>query len=251
MIDRDEVVSTLQRDGLSLGLRMPPALVAEFTDHLSRRTVYNAHVRAKAEMSAQFALAKTLRWPMFCNDMIDVVTAPHLFELALATYPVARAYFEEEPRLYSMNAFWTQPSDGPQYQDTHSWHRDLDDRKQLVLFLYGTDVFDEAAGAHRYQRGTHQVPDDQLGRHFSDPRPETVATVVGAAGTMFFVDTSGLHMGLRPYRGTRLLAWARWGVSNPPESYNWDKLTPVPRDRLGARYPDNADLREAIKLIVN
>lgn len=231
------VLEALRRDGIA---RIAPfAGVAEFVAHLAARSVYNAHVRAKASeppLPLDRALAER-RWPAFCSDMIDVVLAPGFFELALSTFGLAELYFGEFPRLYSMNAFWTQRTDGAPYKDTHAWHRDLDDRKQFVLFVLGTDVAAPEDGAHLYQRGSHEA-------EFGE-----VETIVGPAGTAFLVDTRGLHLGVPP-RDRRMIAWARWGVSDPPVSYEWDRLSPVPRGSLGARYPDDPRLREGVRLVV-
>lgn len=248
----DALLGNLRQDGVVRGLPMGRREVGEFADHLRHCEVYDAHVRAKSKDHRVWGDGVAAGWPMFCHDMRDVVMAPHLFELALSTFPVAQGYFGEDPRLYSVNAFWTQPAPNFEpYQDTHSWHRDGDDRKQLVLFLYGTNVLCQADGAHLYQRGTQVIADDALGRDFRAPHQNEIACVLGIAGTTFLADTGGLHLGLRPQNGRRMLAWARWGVSNPPQSYVWDQLSPLPRHRLGARYPSDPALQEAIRLVVS
>lgn len=188
---------------------------------------------------------------MFCHDMWDVLGAPGVLDVALGSYGDAREYFDEQPLLYSVNAFWTQPAPGqPDYQDTHSWHRDGDDRKQLVAFIFGTCVDKPSDGAHLYQKGTHLLRDDQLGRDFRAPPPEDIVSVTGRAGAVFLADTNGVHMGLRP-SAPRLLLWARWGVSDPPQSYHWDRLKPLPRHRLGALYPSDPELQRAIRLVAS
>lgn len=244
-------LSVLQRDGISRMPPMPPSLLEKILAHLQYKAVYNAHVAAKATeppVILKTALREK-RWPAMCHSMVDIVTAPFFLETAIGMYDVANAYFGERPRLYSLNAFWTQPAGDAKYKDTHEWHRDADDRKQMVMFMYGTDISHTTHGAHMYQKGTHRIPDHALGRAYGAPPYEIVETVVGEPGTLFLSDTSGLHMGLRPDQ-PRLLIWARWGVSNPPESYKWDKLSPVDKSLIGHRYPRNSELQEAISLIV-
>ena len=244
------IVDTLCRDGIAPLTRLLPSQVEEIVSFLADAETFNAHVWAKAtepSVPLRRALAEN-RWPAMSHRMEVAIALPHLFELALETRAVAEAYFGESPLLYSMNAFWTQPAPGrPQYQDTHGWHRDGDDRKQLVLFVTGTDTA-PGNGAHRYQRGTHRTGDADLGRDPCDARD--VMIVDGPAGTAFLADTSGLHVGDRPSLGPRLLLWARWGVSDPPISYGWDKLSPVPRAVLGERYPEDRMLRDAVRLVV-
>jgi hypothetical protein len=248
------MLAEIRRDGITVAPSLTQKDISDVNEHLSKCTVYNAHVKAKStESCLQTEAIVQNRWPMFCADMADVVLAPHLFELMLGYYEFAKDYFGgEQPYLYSMNAFWTQPASGPQYQDTHGWHRDGDDRKQMVVFVFGNDVPTPADGGHLYQKGTHTSMDDAaLGRDFRSPPPDIVRGVFGGAGTVFVSDTKGLHMGLRPAHKPRMLAWGRWGVSNPPQSYVWDKLSPVDKELLGDRYPRNEALRKAIHLIVH
>lgn len=248
------MLESLRRSGIvrAPDLSLCREEVLALHEHLDQCRVWNAHVTPKATEPPVLlpqALAER-RWPMLCHDMESVVVAPCLLELALGCWPIAREYFGEPAVLYSMNAFWTQPAPGPDYQDTHSWHRDGDDRKQLVLFLFGTDVDRASDGAHLYQAGTHRLSDGQLGRDFRAPPPEVTVSVTGKAGTAFLADTGGVHMGLRPSSGPRLLLWARWGVSEPPQSYHWDRLSPVPRARVGDRYPSDPELQRAVRFVV-
>lgn len=221
-----------------------------FREHLAKTPVRDGHVWAKGKSPPTYN--RPYDCPMFCHRMEDVVAAPYLIETAIASLPLAKAYFDgERPLIYSLNAFWTQPAPGAEpYLDTHAWHRDGDDRKQLVLFVFGTDVSHRDDGGHLYQRGSHKIPDDALGRDFRAPPESDVMLITGFAGKTFMADTGGLHMGLRPKTKPRLLAWARFGVSDPPDSYRWDALTPAPRAVLGDRYPQDAETQDAIRLVV-
>jgi len=246
-------LDVLRRDGIVKMPSLSREQMESVLQYLMVKEVVNAHVWAKGTeppVSAKEAL-KQKRWPAFCHRMEDIVTAPFLFVTALTAFELAQNYFGESPRLYSMNGFWTQPSDSPEYRDTHEWHRDADDRKQLVMFIYGTDIKQTTNGAHIYQKGTHRDADKSMqGYNAGCNVPlDRIETVIGDAGTIFMADTSAIHMGLRPDK-PRLLIWARFGVSNPPESYKWDKLSPVPKEKLGNLYPDNSMLQEAIKLVV-
>lgn len=251
--ERRHSLCALQQDGVAYAAsKFNERQMENINSWFSTRLVYNAHVRAKATACAvQDEAIKDKRWPMFCVDMRDAVLAPGLFELMVDHYGFARTYFGEQPILYSMNAFWTQPAaSGELYQDTHEWHRDLDDRKQLVIFVYGTDVATRFGdGAHLYQIGTHLVEDSALGRHVRAPPPHVVREITGKAGTVFLSNTRGLHMGCRPNK-PRMLAWGRWGVSRPPESYRWDQLQPTDKKLLGDRYPVSPEIQDAISFVV-
>lgn len=241
-IDHQGVIDRLRTGGISLVEPLSSGEVADITDHLSRCAVYNAHVKAKATQQVIGpASGAALRWPAFTTAMEDIVLAPHMFEAALETYSIALEYFQEPPLLYSMNAFWTHPSDEV-YLDTHGWHRDGDDRKQLVFFVFGTDVMNDAEGAHYYRLGSVHLPDQMA--HGCE-----VLRVMGPAGTAFMSDTGGMHVGARPNK-LRLLLWARWGVTDAPASYHWDQLAPIAKERMGDRYPADPALQHAVRLVV-
>ena len=244
------MIESLKQDGFVYApWKMKFSEVGEFYNHLNLCQVFNAHVQAKSDKTSFCRDARRIKdWPIFSFSMQDVITAPYFFEYALRGFDVAKKYFEEFPRLYSINAFCTQPG-SYEYRDTHSWHRDGDDRKQLAMFMYGTNVHTIEDGPQLYQRGSHLNCDSDFSYSGQTLPPETVKTVAGSAGTIFFNDPRGYHMGIRPSK-FRMLVWARWGVSNPPEAYVWDNNRPVSKDLLGDRYPNDPELQEAIKLVV-
>lgn len=240
----------LREKGIARLGTLSPYKIGDVMQHLHGHEVINAHVWAKGKERPQLlttALAMKA-WPAMCHTMEAIVTAPHFFTEALKTYDIAKEYFGEEPLLYSMNAFWTQPVfNGSIYHDTHGWHRDGDDRKQLVVFLYGTNTTKMENGGHQYQEGSQHHSDGDLGYHFTSPPPEKIIDMVGCAGTMFMEDTSGLHMGHRPNQ-PRCIMWARWGVTDAPESYRWDELSPVDKSKVAA-YPTDEALQSAVRLV--
>lgn len=227
-------VDALRTNGITiLDDRFP---LEPFLNYLSRRTVYRNHVRQGKPCEGLLG-----SWPWMCHDMQDAIVAPGLLEAALSVLPIARAYLEQEPLLYSLNVFYTEPS-YPGFQpkpDIQEFHRDADDSRFLALFVYCSDVLDETAGAHQFQVGTHT----------GQPSAPAVS-ILGPAGTMFLADTRGLHRGLVPNGQRRMIAWARWGVSDPPASYLWDGLSPTQRGLIADRYPADPELQNAIRLVV-
>lgn len=243
------MIAELLRDGVCLAPPMLPDQVDELAADLRTRRMYDSHVAGKATQPPADYAEAAFGFFTFAPSMLDVVLAPHWFERSVAAFSLARDYFDEFPRLYSINAFWTIP--GRFYSATQAWHRDGDDVKQLTLFMFGSDIEEYDDGAHLYQCGTHRLTDADLGRPWEAPPDGAVMRVLGARGTVFAVDTGGIHRALTPVRRPRLLLWARWGTSNPPRSYAWDDTAPVPRVLLGDRYPEDPELREAIRLVVN
>jgi hypothetical protein len=266
-----DALNALQHDGVAIApWTMEYADLFEMLVFLDECDVWPAHVAGKASQHPPKKL-KAARmdgeWPAFAPTMDDVVRAPHFLEYALRCYPIAKEYFGEPPVLYSVNVFWTQPA-ATQYGETHTWHRDGDDRKQLGMFLFGTDVSEDSA--HLYQRGTHRLPNGEApasaslsgdlhphaeliaaqGGDNHNPDPANVIKVFGPAGTIFLEDPNGVHMGMRPSK-PRCFAWARFGVSSPSASYKWDNLRPASKELIGDRFPSDPELQAAIRFVVS
>lgn len=165
-----------------------------------------------------------------------------MIEWALDYTEIARRYLKAEPKLYSVNAFWSRPSLDPPMQDLQTWHRDHDDERFIALFMYGTDVIGDPYGPHCFKLGSHRAEIDET--------KYKTAKIFGAAGTAFLADTKGLHLGIKPQIGYRLLLWARWCVNDKPWAYINDKLEPVDRALLGSRYPTDPVLQETIRMVV-
>jgi Phytanoyl-CoA dioxygenase (PhyH) len=92
------------------------------------------------------------------------------------------------------------------------FHTDRDRLSFVEFFVYLTDV-DEAHGPHVYVRGSHRhlPPALRADRRFTDAEvvaaygEDALVQLTGPAGTVFAADTSGLHKGLPPSEGHRLV----------------------------------------------
>lgn len=165
----------------------------------------------------------------------DVLRTPHLLDAGLAFTDLAQTYLATDPiYCYSVNIFNTYPSHAPLSGDIQEYHRDRDDHKFLALFVYLTDVLNEADGGHQYLAGTHSRE--------HDIRDGDVITILGPRGSAFIADGWGYHRGLRPVTMTRTIAWVRWGVSLAPRTYTLDGIEPVDMDG----FEDYAELLKPI-----
>jgi hypothetical protein len=235
------IASEVVRAGIAVIPRtMPTEQVIEFNNHLSGRPLWDGHVQAKSGgRGGDPASSQSTCWAME-----DVILAPHFLEFAIELFPIAREILSGAALLYSLNAFTTYPREGPTSPDIQEFHRDYDDSKFVALFLLCSDVDSVEDGSHQFVPGSHSDPD---GRGVDG---REVVNITGPAGTAFLAATRGLHRGVRPCRRPRTLAWARWGVSDPPASYGWDRLSPVPSEKLGARYPADPGLQESLRLVI-
>jgi hypothetical protein len=58
-------------------------------------------------------------------------------------------------------------------------------------------------------------------------------------------------MGHKPKKQPRGMAWARWSVDPEPCTYKIDCLSPLNRDLIGKRYPQDETMRNIIRKVVN
>jgi hypothetical protein len=219
-------------------LRISPRMLTEMHTHLDNLPKFPGHVPTRPHEGT------------WCPPISGgTTTAPHFLDFATQFTDFAEEYLGSFPYLYSTHSFWTKPAKGAVNPDIQHWHRDRDDKKFVAMFMFGTDVLDANDGPHMFVRGSHRV-DDGRTVLTEEPDPKTVIRIYGKAGEIFFANTFGFHMGMRPTLGVRLLHWARWGVSCPPAAYGWDKVSPVPGSTVPMEPPDEK-IMESTKFLVD
>lgn len=250
-----EMRSFLRGDGF-VDAPAEPLLAADLVAALYDAPSYTGHVIPQGDrIRRDFAGAMAQQHGHVCHPMASILAVPNLFEIIAQYHSLAEAYFGEEPMLYSVNAFWKKAA-GPSGQ-----HTDSDDGpKQMVMFMYGTDVPDDAHGIHTYVTGSHEWPREALRKYHnvqidvSGPLPPEwpVRTFYGPAGTTFITDTRGMHNGYPPLnKPPRLLLWARWcGQDGPPAAYHNDETKPARWETLGIEKP-SALIQKRTRLVVD
>ena len=231
------VIETLRSTGLVVVDPFTWDQIEDINTFLLNEPVYaDAHVpqtaRNRGNMNPQ---PREGAWQAdrLCVHTDSAILTPHLLERGLELTSMAAEYLEcELPVAYSVNAFWTRPSAIKPYWDIQEFHKDADDTRFLGLFVYLTDVLEEADGPHMLKG------------------PDNIThTLYGRAGTCFLADTSNEHCGLKPTSHERGFAWYRWGVSEKPEANRWDQIQPIDKARLGDRYPTDVKLQQSIRLL--
>lgn len=142
----------------------------------------------------------------------DIVRIPHLLELAnhpRVLGPVAQ-WLGGRPTLAALRLWWSTPSSDGTPEHAELFHRDVDDLRFVKLFVYLTDVTEDT-GPHVYVDGSHAVDrlteirryeDDAVAAAFG---ADTISTLTGRAGTAFLENTYGMHRGVPPIAGPRLI----------------------------------------------
>lgn len=167
------------------------------------------------ETTALMGRAETKTGKRFLRELWDVM--PRLefqdpfVNLALdeTILGIVNTYFAMYAKFYYLTLNLTLPV-GTEAAPVQSqrWHRDPEDKRVCKLFLYLTDV-DEEAGPFIYIPGSHyggrwgRLCPQQPPRGCYPPAeaieravpPEARKVCTGTAGTVLFCDTSGLHKG--------------------------------------------------------
>jgi hypothetical protein len=142
----------------------------------------------------------------------DIVRVPHLLELAnhpRVLAPVAH-WLGGRPTLAALRLWWSTPSADGTPEHAEMFHRDVDDLRFVKLFVYLTDVTEDT-GPHVFVDGSHLVDrlteirryqDDEVESAFG---PQDIQRLVGPAGTAFLENTYGMHRGVPPVAGPRLI----------------------------------------------
>jgi hypothetical protein len=250
-----------------LGAVLSPGAVADVLAHFAQRPVFGAHIHAHSDGIAHTLEELESTMPFACFRQQDVVTAPHVLEIANdpTILDAVGSYLGCPPTLYSMNAWWSFPRPGGAAVITQGFHRDEDDLKNCVLFLYLTDV--GADGCHEYIRHSHNPQElkRRLGgqdvdalfqgigyreeRAYRELLGALIDPIEGNAGEGFLSDPDGLHRARQPETDRRLIVWLRYGLHRN-RAYIQDKLWPVPRARVAGRLPDTARARFVNRLVV-
>jgi len=280
------LLAELRRRGICAAPLAPTPPMCEAVKAYFRTThCYAAHVPAHSDGIARSVddAAKMSNYGSYRLD--QSLAAPHIIELALdpRVLDLVGGYLGCAPSLYSINTFWTFPAAGAGL--THDFHRDEDDYRFVVVFVYWTDV-EPGEGEFYYIEGTHDrgIAERRIRRSLwpflyrlrgrrwvagaedlrrlnngSGYGHDTVYRRLfgrhirrfeGGAGTAVVADTFGLHRGALPRSRPRLCTWIRYGLY-ANEAYRIDKTEPVPASLVRNRVSDDAVTRHITRLALD
>ncbi|MDQ6437584.1 phytanoyl-CoA dioxygenase family protein [Mesorhizobium sp. LHD-90] len=154
------------------------------------------------------------RWLTTFEEMYELSADPLLLSIVQA-YMGLPPIFNTPVAFISSSA---KPKNARELSDNAQlYHHDMHRLGFVKVFIYLTDV-DDRSGPHTLVRGTHRNRPDPLwsdGRHDDAAIAKAGLTkdevrITGKAGTVFLVDTSALHKGLRPEAGHRIMAQVQY-----------------------------------------
>ena len=248
----DEITSELQQMGM---YRFKTRVPVPFIEDLNR------------------VLDESSRKDRLGNRLVEDVTTQQMMKSVrvarLATDPllvaIAQGYLGSQVILDSAQAWVSGPGEYGNEELSKGammYHMDKDRLAFLKVFLYLSDV-DNTAGPHHFIQGTHKnipeplwkegrMSDEEVYQHL----PATGHRVEGPAGTLFLVDTSGLHKGTRPTMRERRLfqltfTSGLFGHPYPPFAIDRTRLFQLRlrAQQYGSRYLDRFVSSEGVRVI--
>ena len=191
----DRVVATLRAEGCTmLEPLLTAAQIADIHAFLRGRPV----VTPKGVYALE-TIPDDVRRTSYPLDV--VLAAPHIVGMMNRkdVLDVAGRYLDCRPTISGIGLHWSLPSKTGE-SAVQVFHRDPDDWRFLKLFVYLTNV-DEDAGPHEYVRGSHVHSGRVRSSRYEDEEvlsrygQTSLERVLGPAGTAFIADTWGIHKG--------------------------------------------------------
>jgi hypothetical protein len=215
-INRDLVNSSLNEDGLFIGLNLPEHYLNELVDIASvanfhKINEYNEYIISQKDLN-NVAITKIINDPLLIS--------------------IASQYFGgAKPLFIQSRLFWTFAKNVEDYtQEDYSqrsnlyFHYDLDDYSCLRFFFYLTDV-DPLSGPHVCVRGSHAkkklthilsrsrvgCEDEEIINYYGSDK---VVSVQGSAGLGFVEDSTCFHKATRPVCHDRLMFQITFAINS-------------------------------------
>lgn len=144
------------------------------------------------------------------KEVMDIANDPKVLSFV-------QEFLQATPTISNVNAWWSYGGRSAAEQ-AQFFHRDVDDYKFIKLFIYLTDVKMEN-GPHVYVESSANDDNYKKIRRFSDEEIEitygkgNVKYFTGKKGEAFFVDTYGIHKGLLPKKGKRLILQVQYSIN--------------------------------------
>jgi hypothetical protein len=255
---------------------LEPDKVAAIRTYLDKLPVYRgSHIFSADPRLVPFAEAQAdSNFAGYTADQL--LRAPHLVDFlnSPAIVDFVEAALGCVPTLYSVNAWWSLPATVPVGHGMQIFHRDNDDWRFFTLFLYLTDV-DDDAGPHQIVAGSHTLAGTQKLLDAAAEKPafgaresflqdtyfdkgfsafvegqlgRDIVNVGGPAGTAFLANTLAMHRGLMPTKKPRLVVWARYGLGPNTNSMDLEQ-GPLGRFQVPTSLPDTLRNRFVNRLL--
>ena len=218
--DKRTIVETLNRDGVYVGLQLPPAVVEEVVGFARSTTLTRwaeedsftyPDVKDGRLPGGQPVVVGSVRDPEACPAVTRIKNDPKLREYVAA-------YLGYVPQQVRVVLFWNfasnlTPEERAKVHQANNYHYDVDGYNWLYTQFFMTDV-DADAGQHIIIKGSHRdkplhllfssvkQPDEAIHAYYGAGNESVIE---GKAGLGFIEDTSSFHKATEPHKRDRLL----------------------------------------------
>lgn len=194
-------IDTLKKSGIEKEIAEHEAMIQDRVETGAERTGKRKHVK-------DFIVEP---WGSTGNNVLPTLENPFIkANLDGRLLGIAGSYLGLAPRFraFSLRLTLVSPAGAKEYF-SQRWHRDNEDKRLCKIFIYVTDVMEDADGPFRYIKGSHF--DGPYGNIFPARPPsslypdlgevekripaDAIQTCFGKAGTVILADTGGLHKG--------------------------------------------------------
>jgi hypothetical protein len=243
-VNIDNAVKDLKKDGIHLGIRLPPDYVSELLKHVDHSICYGNRnyefgfpYRHKTEAEEKYG--QSFVRADYCNDVLNCPTVwkiahdPKLREIAfeyLGGKPLYTGSLlwwlfakKEEEKTLLMKKMTFLSLRKMSREGSYFFHYDLDDYRCLRFFFYLTEV-DFSSGPHCCVQGSHERK--KMSHLFSPSRrcserdildfygTENVITICGEPGFGFVEDTFCFHKAAIPCEKDRLVLMIQFTLND-------------------------------------
>jgi hypothetical protein len=236
-LDLQDVVTTLIKDGVYQGLKLPDATVEEINAFAAAHPCFTKQEPDKGFLPDTFRDVDKQRasdiLAAFYFETVQACPAVMKLRHDEALHSIASAYLGQKAILMRTRLFWSFPaeriSEGELYTAAQNrFHFDIDGWRTLKFFFYLTPA-DEGSGPHRYIRGSHRRRrlQDQFSAFTARPTPQLESyyppdefvTITGKSGFGFAEDPFVFHTGSVCRDRPRLMLEIGFGVSAANPAY--------------------------------
>lgn len=188
-----------------------------------------SYKKEKTEEPNGLYVSYDLSTQLNCSEILNICLNKKLIS-------IAQEYIGSRPKLYSLNTFKTLPKETSLNNEyfTHDFHRDLDNLKWLVFFIFWTPTNENNGGfqqlkfSHNHSNKLDSLiksnsnyknskifikkttPGYNKGNEYKTLFKGNIYHAYGVPGTIVGTDTFGLHRGM-PVNKPRLVTWIRFG----------------------------------------
>jgi hypothetical protein len=184
----------------------------EFVKKALAEKCYNSHIPLQANLLS-IPNSDFLYWSMM-YDVWQEKYIKNLFNLPNLKNIVFDYFGSADFKIYSINTLISFPSSNCNTSVTN-FHRDHDDIEFLTIFIYWTTTTKDN-GSIRF------VPESHLNLDFSDSSELNYINLEAKQGSVFLIDTFGLHAGNSSLLNPRFVTWVRMSKNSVTQKSFYD-----------------------------